>query len=128
MCFPDSVAHRILIADDSSVLRQILVDRLNGLEDMEVVGEAADGIEAIDRAEAVQPDVVVLDLQMPRMSGLEALRALRQRLPEAHIVVLTNHADPIYRRTCLAAGASRFLDKSLDLETLEEVIRDVVEA
>ncbi|MEM1053994.1 MAG: response regulator transcription factor [Bacteroidota bacterium] len=114
---------RILIADDSSLVRQILSDRLGELADIEVVGEATDGIEAVDQTEAIRPEVVLLDLQMPRMSGLQALRAIREKVPEAHVVVLTNHADAVYRRTCLAAGAAQFLDKSGDLEALDDVIR-----
>lgn len=123
-----TVPHRILVADDSVLLRRLLVDRLSSMEDMEVVGEAADGIEAVDRVQEVRPEIVLLDLQMPRMSGLEALRAILRSLPDTRVVVLTNHADSVYQRTCLAAGARRFLDKSGDLERLDEVIREVASA
>ena len=114
---------RVLIADDSDLVRQILADRLGAMPDVEIVGEAADGLEAVQQTEAVRPEVVLLDLQMPRMSGLQALRAIRDSVPEARVVILTNHADPIYRRTCLAAGAAFFFDKSADLDGLGDVIR-----
>ena len=114
---------RILIADDSALVRQILADRLGDIDDLEVVGEAVDGVEAVDQTEATRPEIVLLDLQMPRMSGLQALRAIRKRVPETRVIVLTNHADPVYRRTCLAAGAAHFMDKSEDLEDLDAVIR-----
>lgn len=122
-----TVPHRVLVADDSRLLRRLLVDRLSGMHDMEVVGEASDGVEAVDRAHEIQPEIVLLDLQMPRMSGLEALRAILSALPDTRVVVLTNHADSVYRRTCLAAGASHFLDKSGDLERLDEVLREVAQ-
>ncbi|HIL57904.1 MAG TPA: response regulator transcription factor, partial [Rhodothermales bacterium] len=102
---------RVLIADDSAVVRQLLADRLGDLSDVEVVGIAVDGAEAVDQAVAVRPEVVLLDLQMPRMSGLQALRTIREQAPEVRVIVLTNHADSVYRRTCLAAGALDFLDK-----------------
>lgn len=114
---------RILIADDSDLVRQILADRLGGMAEVEIVGQATDGEEAVRQTEAVRPEVVLLDLQMPRMSGLQALRAIRKMVPEARVVVLTNHADAVYRRTCIAAGAAFFLDKSTDLEGLDDVIR-----
>lgn len=114
---------RVLIADDSDLVRQVLADRLGGMADVEIVGEAVDGEEAVRQTEEVRPEVVLLDLQMPRMSGLQALRAIREKAPEAHVVVLTNHADAVYRRTCIAAGAAFFLDKSTDLDGLDEVIR-----
>lgn len=126
--FPASVPYRVLVADDSLLLRQLLVERLHGMADMEVVAEAADGVEAVDRAQEVRPEIVLLDLQMPRMSGLQALRAILDALPDTRVVVLTNHADSVYRRTCMAAGASRFLDKSGDLDTLDQVLREVAQA
>lgn len=125
---PPPVPHRVLVVDDSTLLRRLLVDRLSGMTDMEVVGEASDGIEAVDRAHAMRPEIVLLDLQMPRMSGLQALRAIVAALPDTRVVVLTNHADSVYQRTCLAAGASSFLDKSSDLDRLDQVLREVVKA
>lgn len=113
---------RVLIADDSALVRQLLADRLGDLSDVEVVGVAVDGAEAVDQAVTVRPEVVLLDLQMPRMSGLQALRTIRERAPEVRIIVLTNHADAVYRRTCLAAGAMEFLDKSGDLDDLDAAI------
>lgn len=113
---------RVLIADDSAVVRQLLADRLGDLSDVEVVGIAVDGAEAVDQAVAVRPEVVLLDLQMPRMSGLQALRTIREQAPEVRVIVLTNHADSVYRRTCLAAGAMDFLDKSGDLDDLDATL------
>ena len=120
--------HTVLIADDSAVLRRALVEHLRSLDGVEVVAEARDGAEAVERAEALRPEIVLLDLQMPRMSGLEALRAIRQRLPDTRVVILTNHADAVYRRTCLAAGADHFLDKSSAFESLGAVLNQVVAA
>ena len=123
MRYAHPLPRRILIADDSALVRQLLADRLGEIDDLEIVGEAADGVEAVEETEAARPEIVILDLQMPRMSGLQALRAIRQRAPETHVIVLTNHADPVYRRTCLDEGAAHFLDKSGDLDRLGDVIR-----
>lgn len=123
-----SVSHKILVADDSTLVRQLLVERLNSIENVEVVAEAADGVEAVDRARENQPDVVLLDLQMPRMSGLQAMRQIMDSSPNTQVVILTNHADPVYRRTCLAAGATHFLDKSEDLEQLDLVMQQFAQA
>lgn len=113
---------RIFVADDSHVIRGLVANLVHESDDMELAGEAADGMAAVDLAQKVRPDVVVLDLQMPRMSGLQALRTLRQRLPETHVVILTNYGDAVYRRTCLEAGAAHFLDKSSDLDGIVDVL------
>ncbi|OZC03674.1 response regulator [Rubricoccus marinus] len=119
---------RVFVADDSQIIRGLIADLLLASDDLELVGEAADGVEAITRAQEVRPEVVVLDLQMPRMSGLQALRALQVRLPETKVVILTNHGDAVYRRTCMDAGATHFLDKSLDLDGIGDVLRQVARA
>ena len=125
MRYAHTLPRRILIADDSALIRQHLADRLGEMEEAEIVGLAKDGVEAVDETEATRPEIVILDLQMPRMSGLQALGAIRERVPDAQVIVLTNHADPVYRRTCLDAGAARFMDKSGDLDELENVIRSL---
>ena len=102
---------RILLADDHAILRAGLAMLIEAQSDLVVVGEAADGVEALEKARALKPDVVILDLTMPRLSGLEALREIRRDCPETHVLVLTMHDDPAYGRALLAAGALGYVTK-----------------
>ena len=101
---------RVVVADDHRIVREGLVRILTG-GGCEVVAEAADGLEAVERAVATQPDIVVLDLSMPRLSGLEALRRIRQEAPRARVLVLTVHDEVEYVMPAVAAGAAGYLLK-----------------
>ncbi len=116
---------RVLLADDHAVLRAGLKALLNAEPDIEVVGEAADGAEAVDRASETRPDVIVMDIQMPRMSGLEATRALRARSLPAKVLILTMHAESQYLLPLLEAGGSGYVLKSGADRELIEAIRTV---
>ena len=100
---------RVLIADDRPWARAGLRALLSTRSEIEVVGEAADGREALGLVEVQRPDVVLLDAQMPVLDGLETTRLIKARWPEARVIVLTMHAA--YRSEALAAGADRFLVK-----------------
>jgi two-component system response regulator NreC len=102
---------RVLVADDHTIVRQGLVGILEASEEVEVVGEAADGHEAVEKALEVRPDVVVLDISMPRLNGLEAARRIRESLPSARVLVLTMHDDEEYVLKMVRAGASGYLLK-----------------
>jgi two-component system, NarL family, response regulator NreC len=102
---------RVLVADDHTIVRQGLVGILEAADDMEVVGQAADGAEAVDKASKVKPDVVVLDISMPHLSGLEAARRIRESLPGTKVLVLTMHDDEEYVLKMVRAGASGYLLK-----------------
>lgn len=113
---------RILLADDHAVLRAGLRLLLNSQPDLAVVGEAASGLEALDLAAAQQPDLILLDLSMPGLDGLEALPQLRRRAPQARILILTMHEDPQYLRQALKYGAAGYvLKKAADVELLSAV-------
>jgi DNA-binding NarL/FixJ family response regulator len=103
---------RILVVDDHPVVRQGLRTLLEGQSGWEVVGEASDGLEALDKAHSLQPDVVVLDITMPRMHGLEVCRVLRQRTPGPEILFVTQHDSPQMMREALDAGARGYVVKS----------------
>lgn len=115
---------RVLVADDSPLLRALLRDAIDEVEGVEVVAEAADGLQAVNGVGEHHPGVVVLDLQMPVMNGLAALKALRAARTAARVIMLTNHADDAYRDACLSAGADYFLDKSSGVDRVLEILRD----
>ena len=110
---PTPVPVRVLVADDSDLLRRLLCD---------ASGEV-DGVAALDGVAAHRPGVVVLDLQMPVVGGLAALQTLRAGGRTPRVIVLTNHADAVYREACLEAGADHFFDKSSEFERVLEVLR-----
>jgi DNA-binding NarL/FixJ family response regulator len=102
---------RVLVADDHTIVRQGLVGILKASADMEVVAEASDGNEAVEKSLKTKPDVVVLDVSMPRLSGIEAARRIHEALPAARILVLTMHDDEEYILKMVRAGASGYLLK-----------------
>lgn len=103
---------RIVIADDSDLFRRELVALVEGVIGAVVVGEARDGFEALDVVGRVRPDVLLLDLQMERMHGLEVSRRLRAAQDSVSIAVLTIHDSPAVRRACQEAGADGFVPKN----------------
>jgi two-component system, NarL family, response regulator LiaR len=114
---------RVLIADDHAVVREGLRAFLELQEGIEVVGEAADGQEAVEGAASLHPDVVVLDLVMPRLDGVAALRILRERVPEARVLVLTSFLDDDKLLPALRAGAAGYLLKNARPRELARAIR-----
>lgn len=111
---------RIVLADDHSVVRQGFRMILSAQSDFEVVGEAANGREAIELAERLQPDVLVMDVSMPELNGIEATRRLSEAAPRCHVLALSMHRDSVYVREILRAGAQGYLLKDsndLDLRT-----------
>jgi two-component system response regulator NreC len=116
---------RILLADDHAVLRAGLRALLNGEPDLEVIGEAGDGHETLRQIAIKRPDVVVLDLTMPGMSGLEAIGQITAQYPATRVLVLTMHADRNYIRHVLQAGGAGYILKSGADSELITAIRQV---
>jgi DNA-binding NarL/FixJ family response regulator len=113
---------RILIADDHAVLRAGLRMLLDAEPDMQVIGEAADGTMALARVHELTPDVVLLDVTMPRMGGLETLRQIQDTSPQTRVLILTMHDDESYLREALAAGAAGYvLKRAADIELLSAI-------
>lgn len=113
---------RILIADDHGVLRAGLRFLLNAEADMEVVGEASDGLEAVAKARQLCPDVIILDITMPGTGGLPAIRQIKKASPASKILILSMHDDESYLREALRAGASGYaLKKAADTELLSAI-------
>ncbi|HTJ69447.1 MAG TPA: response regulator transcription factor [Actinospica sp.] len=113
---------RVLIADDETLLRSAIASLLAMSEKLEIVAQAADGAEAVALAAEHDPDVVLLDLEMPVLDGIEAARRIITRRPEQAVILLTRHGRPGVLRTALAAGVRGFLPKSVDPGELERVI------
>lgn len=118
---------RILIADDHAVVREGVGAILSIQPDMALVGEATDGVEAVSMAKALRPDVILLDLVMPHMDGLAAIREIKQADPEAHILVLTSFADDERVFPAIKAGALGYLLKDTPRHQLLQAIRDVAQ-
>jgi DNA-binding NarL/FixJ family response regulator len=113
---------RVMIADDHAILRAGLRMLVNAQADMEVVAEAADGEKAVQIARVTKPDVVLLDLTMPRVGGMKALAGMAHNCRETRVLVLTMHDDPAYLRSALAAGASGYLLKrAVDAELIAAI-------
>jgi DNA-binding NarL/FixJ family response regulator len=121
------MAVRILLVDDHPIVRQGLRTLLEGRSGWEVVGEASDGLEALDKIDSLQPNVVVLDVTMPRMNGLEACRLIQQRQKANGLEVLfvTQHDSPQMMREALDAGARGYVVKSNAARDLLEAVEAV---
>lgn len=116
---------RILIADDHPIVRRGLSSLIEVKPGMELVGEAADGVEAVEMARSLKPDVILLDMVMPRKSGLEAINDIKQENPDARILVITSFAEDDKVFPAIKAGALGYLLKDSGPEALLQAIRDV---
>jgi DNA-binding NarL/FixJ family response regulator len=116
---------RLLLADDHRMLRETLKRSMLD-EGFDVVGEASDGQEAIDLAEELQPDVILMDVTMPDVDGVEATRRIIERRPEARIVMLTMHADQDVIASAIRAGASGYLVKDCSFEEVAATVREAI--
>jgi len=116
---------RVLVVDDAANLRELLTVLLDVEDDFEVVGTAADGAQALDRADALEPDIVLLDLAMPVMDGLQALPALRARLPRARIVIFSGFEHEALAREALDAGADAYIEKGTSVMQLVARLRQL---
>ena len=118
---------RVLIADDQRVVREGLALVLGLLPDVEVVGSASDGDEAVAMAADLLPDIVLLDLRMPRCDGVEATRLLRERVPQVKVVVLTTYADDRSVIGALRAGARGYLTKDAGGAEIRHALRQILD-
>jgi NarL family two-component system response regulator LiaR len=116
---------RLLIADDHAIVREGMNFLATTRSDIEIVGEAEDGLEAVELADKVDPDVILLDLMMPRMDGVEAIQAIKQKHPEAKILVMTSFAEEEKVLAAIRAGALGYLLKDSSPRDLVQAIHDV---
>ncbi|MBF5080993.1 response regulator transcription factor [Quadrisphaera sp. INWT6] len=116
---------RVLLADDEQLIRTALATLVDLEDDVEVVGQAASGTEAVAVARALRPDVAVLDLQMPGLDGIEVAAALRAEVPGCGVVIVTGHGRPGHLKRALSTGVRGFLPKTTSAAVLAQVIRTV---
>jgi DNA-binding NarL/FixJ family response regulator len=121
----DEDAIRVLIVDDHALFRRGLQMVLEGEKDIEVVGEANDGAEAIKQAESTSPDVVLMDVRMPKRTGIEATRAIKDTLPLTKILMLTISDEEADLYEAIKAGASGYLLKEISIEEVANAVRSV---
>jgi len=120
-----AMAIRILIADDHSVVRKGIRMLLEDEADIQIVGEAADGDEAIDMIAAIKPDVLLLDITMPRMSGIDALKVISQQFPKVRTLMFSMHNNPDYILKSVQYGAAGYLMKDTDQDEILRAVRNV---
>ena len=118
---------RVLVVDDHPAFRRALTSALSQVKDIEVAGEAGGGTEAAERALDGDHDLVLMDLSMPDLDGIEAMREIHRYKPDLPVVILTAHADPGVEKEAREAGASGFLAKGTALEDLVIVLHEAAE-
>jgi DNA-binding NarL/FixJ family response regulator len=118
---------RVLVVDDHPAFRKALSSALDLVPDIEVAGQAGGGMAALTEAEQLDPDIVIMDLSMPDLSGIEAMRRMHDRRPGLPVVILTAHADDGVEREAREAGASGFLAKGSGLRDLVIVLHEVAD-
>ncbi|MDP6455315.1 MAG: response regulator transcription factor [SAR202 cluster bacterium] len=121
----ESLPIKILIVDDHTMVRDGLSSMLGRQEDFAIIGEAGNGREAVEKAQDLGPDVILMDLRMPEMTGVEAMRAIGERDPEAKIIVLTTYDTDEYIFDAIEAGAKGYLLKDTSREELFSAVRAV---
>ena len=116
---------KILLVDDVESVRIGLSTILNLIDDFNIVGEAKDGLEAIEQATQLKPDVILMDLMMPRLDGFEATRRIKREYPEIGIILFSIHDDVMTRERACAVGADAFVEKEAETQVLIAAIQEV---
>lgn len=111
--------------DDSDILRERLRSILSEIRRVEIIGEAQDALKAKEMLKKISPDVLILDIRMPKGSGMDILALVKKEKPKMKVIVLTNYPYPQYRKRCTELGAEYFLDKSKEFDKLPDVFKQL---
>jgi DNA-binding NarL/FixJ family response regulator len=117
---------KVLIVDDSAILRYRLKDILSAIQEIEIVGEAQDVKEAIEFTKKLKPDVVILDIRMPKGTGFNVLKYIKKEHPDTIVIMLTNYPYPQYSKKCMDLGADFFFDKFNEFDRLIDVLEKII--
>ncbi|MCC7159289.1 MAG: response regulator transcription factor [Ignavibacteria bacterium] len=117
---------KILLCDDNDNFRQLLTRYIESMPDVEVVGEAFDGVDVIDKTESLDPDLVLMDLSMPNQSGLDATKTIKEKWPTKAVIILTLYEDSVYKELADEFNADGFIAKSSIKDQLPGVIEQMV--
>lgn len=117
---------KLMIVDDSEVISTRLKELLQDINGLEIAALAEDGLQAIRLFSIAQPDIIILDLMIPKLNGLDVLRSLRSNGKPVIIIILTNYDQSYFRDKCTELGANYFLDKSADFEKVYKICRNIV--
>lgn len=113
---------KIIIADDSSLLRERIKELLKDFENVSIVGEAANGTEALQIINETNPDLAIIDLRMPELNGIEVLKKIRETGSRMKIIIISNYPYKQYKERCMAEGADYFFDKNQDIAEFTDTI------
>jgi two-component system response regulator NreC len=117
---------RLLIVDDHEVFRRGLRSLLEPFAEWQICGEAVDGMDAIQQFKTLRPDIVVMDITMPQLNGLEATKLIKQQSPDTQVVIITQHDSPQIRNVALQSGATSFVTKSAVGSELVSAVKDLL--
>jgi YesN/AraC family two-component response regulator len=115
---------RVLIADDTAAIRDSMSNLISRLADVEIVGQATTGTEALEKIRALKPDIATMDIRMPGLSGINVLSELQREGPLVTVIMLSGLAEAEYRKKCLALGAEYFFHKATEFELVVEVLKE----
>jgi DNA-binding NarL/FixJ family response regulator len=115
---------KILLCDDNDNFRQLLMQYINSIPGVEIVGEAIDGVDVIEKTEKLDPDLVLMDLSMPNQSGLDATKTIKERWPDKSVIILTLYEDTVYKELADEFNADGFIAKSSIKSQLPALIKE----
>ena len=118
---------KIIIADDSALLRERIKSLVLSVQKVKIVGEAVNGMEALKLIEDTDPDLVILDIRMPELNGIETLKKIKKSGSRTKVCMLTNYPYLQYRERCMAEGADYFFDKNHDFQKITEMVAHLIE-